>query len=255
MSVSATDFRKTGENNQPSAIRGSVKMSESGNYKIGEFEIEALRSSRIFWGLSDDEFKNALSRGRARSENYKKGAIVAEADSRRDEFMILLNGRIQGVREHEGGELDFVQLFVPGEICGLDIVCSVTRRCPFRLQALDDISLVNIDYDGMFFGDIPRIEEKKLRDGVTRSLANESLRRLHKIDVLYRRALRERISVYLRNLCIVQNSKKIELNMDREQFAQYLGVNRSALSHELSRMRSDGLISFHKGSFTVLEDL
>jgi Mn-dependent DtxR family transcriptional regulator len=43
--------------------------------------------------------------------------------------------------------------------------------------------------------------------------------------------------------------------MDREQFAQYLGVNRSALSHELARMREDGLIEFHKGSFKVLKEL
>ena len=230
-------------------------MSEFVNYKIGELEKTALHSSRLFRELSDEEFENALFRGRARGARYEKGAIIAEAESRRNEFMILLDGRVQGVREHEGGELDFVQLFVPGEICGLDIVCSVTRKCPFRLQTLDTTDLVYIDYDGMFFGKVSRNEEEKLRDGVTRSLANESLRRLHKIDVLYRRALRERVIVYLRNLSIICNSKKIELNMDREQLAQYLGVNRSALSHELSQMQRDGIINFRRGSFTILRDL
>jgi len=182
-------------------------------------------------------------------------ATVAEAESRKSEFMILLSGRIQGVREHEDGEQDFVQLFMPGEVCGLDIVCSATRKYPFRLQALDETEVVAIDFDGLFSGNIPQPDEQKLRGGVTQTLANESLRRLHKIDVLYRRALRDRVCVFLNNLCTLTGSKDVQINMDREQFAQYLGVNRSALSRELARMREDGLIDFHKGSFTVLKEL
>jgi len=230
-------------------------MGEFENYRIGEREKAALRVARVFRSLSNAEFEAALKRGRARGARYEKGATVAEAESRKSEFMILLSGRIQGVREQEGGELDFVQLFIPGEICGLDIVCSVSRKCPFRLQALDETDVVFIDYDGIFSGEIPRLEEQKLREGVTRALATESLRRLHKIDVLYRRALRDRIVVYFRNICALTGQKSLELNMNREQFAQYLGVNRSALSHELARMREDGLIDFHKGSFRILKEL
>jgi len=230
-------------------------MDKSGNYRIGEREKAALRVTRVFRGLPEDEFDAALKRGLARGARYEKGATIAEAESRRGEFMILISGRIQGVREQEGGSQDFVQLFVPGEICGLDIVCSATRRCPFRLQALDETDLVCIDYDAMFSGKIPAGAEQKLREGVCRALANESIRRLHKIDVLYRRALRDRVCVYLRNLSILTGSDSVETNMDREQFAQYLGVNRSALSHELSMMRKDGLIDFRKSSFTLLKEL
>ena len=230
-------------------------MNGSGSYKIGEREKAALRVTRLFRGLSGDAFEAALARGRARGERYDKGSAVAEAESVRREFMVLLSGRLQGVREHESGAQDFVQLFVPGEICGLDIVCSVSRKCPFRLQTLDKTDMVLIDYEGMFSGKIPHIDEQKLREGVTLTLATESLRRLHKIDVLYRRALRDRIIVYLRNLSVLNGSRHVEANMNREQFAQYLGVNRSALSHELALMRDDGLIEFHKGSFEILGEL
>jgi len=230
-------------------------MSEFENYRIGEREKTALRITRVFRGLPDAEFEAALKRGLARGARYKKCATVAEAESRKTEFMVLLEGRIQGVREQEGGILDFVQLFVPGEICGLDIVCSATRRCPFRLQTLEEADLVFINYDAMFSGKMTMIAEKKLREGVTQALANESLRRLHKIDVLYRRALRDRVYIYLQNLRVLTGSNHIETNMDREQFAQYLGVNRSALSHELSMMRADGLIDFRKGAFTILKEL
>ena len=230
-------------------------MSGGKSFKPGEREKAALHATRLFRSLTDAEFESALVRGRACGVMYEKGETVAEAESRRSDLLVLVSGRLQGVREHEDGSQDFVQLFVPGEVCGLDIVCSSSRKCPFRLQALDETSIVHIDYDGMFSGRAPHAGEQKLREGVTQTLATESLRRLHKIDVLYRRALRDRVSVYLRNLSILSGSKQVETNMDREQFAQYLGVNRSALSHELSLMREDGLIDFKKGSFTILREL
>ena len=76
-------------------------MSEFENYKIGEREKAALRITRVFRGLSDPDFEAALKRGYARGARYEKGVTVAEAESRRIEFMVLLSGRIQGVREHE----------------------------------------------------------------------------------------------------------------------------------------------------------
>ena len=228
-------------------------MGESENYIIGEKEKSVLQKLRLFRSLSDEAFETALMKGRARGVCYDKGSTVSEAESCRSEFMVLLSGRIQGVRDHEDGKQDFVQLFAPGEICGLDIVCSATRKCPFRLQALDGTRVVTIDYDGMVSGNISREEEQKLMHSVVQTLAGESLRRLHKVDVLYRRSLRDRVIVFLNNLYSLTGSKNVEINMDREQFAQYLGVNRSALSHELAQMREEGLIEFHKGSFKILD--
>ena len=230
-------------------------MSESESYKIGEREKKAIYSSRLFSGLPGAEFEAILNRSRARGIRYKNGATVVEAESRLDGFMILLSGHLQGARENENGDLEFIQLYMPGEICGLDIVCSETRKCLFRIKALDEVDLVFLDYDGMFSGKTLRRSVQKLQDGVNRYLANESLKRLHKIDILYRRSLREKVVVYLRNLSALSNSKKLELNMNREQLAGYLGVNRSSLSEELSKMQKDGLINFHKSSFTILGEL
>jgi CRP-like cAMP-binding protein len=49
-----------------------------------------------------------------------------------------------------------------------------------------------------------------------------------------------------------QGKDSFDIGMDREQLAQYLGVNRSALSHELSVMRREGLIDFTKSRFKLL---
>jgi CRP-like cAMP-binding protein len=83
-------------------------------------------------------------------------------------------------------------------------------------------------------------------------IADESMRKQYKIDVLYKKSLRARISTFLQHMSEKTQSPRFDIGMNREQLAQYLGVNRSALSHELSLMQQDGLIGFTKSRFELL---
>jgi hypothetical protein len=97
-----------------------------------------------------------------------------------------------------------------------------------------------------------------VKDAVTanilRMLADDSMRKQYKIDVLYKKSLRSRIRIFLLHMTEKTDSPSFDIGMDREQLARFLGVNRSALSHELSLMRRDGLIVFTKSRFELLPD-
>jgi CRP-like cAMP-binding protein len=69
---------------------------------------------------------------------------------------------------------------------------------------------------------------------------------------LYKKQLRERIITFLQHMQNKTGSDSFDIGMDREHFAQYLGVNRTALSHALSLMREDGLIEFKRDHFEIL---
>lgn len=64
--------------------------------------------------------------------------------------------------------------------------------------------------------------------------------------------IRERVSVYLAGQSARAGSRRFRIPYDRQQMADYLGVERTALSKELSKMRVDGLIAFRKNEFTLL---
>ena len=68
------------------------------------------------------------------------------------------------------------------------------------------------------------------------------------------KSIRERVLSYLSELAISSGSVHFTLPFSRQELADYLGVDRSALSNELSKMQKDGLIAFHKNDFTLLED-
>ncbi len=73
-----------------------------------------------------------------------------------------------------------------------------------------------------------------------RILADKCVRLLYKTDVLSRQSLRDKIMTFFSIMHKKSQSESFMLKMTREQFAQYLCVNRSALSRELSRMQNEG---------------
>lgn len=69
------------------------------------------------------------------------------------------------------------------------------------------------------------------------------------------KAIRERLFSYFSQQVSAQRSNKIVIPFDRQQLADYLNLDRSALSKELGKMRKDGLIEFHKNSFVIKTDM
>ena len=58
--------------------------------------------------------------------------------------------------------------------------------------------------------------------------------------------------VYLNVLAKKSGGNTVQVKMSREQMARYLCVNRSALSNELNKMKREGIIDFHRGTFRIL---
>jgi len=84
-------------------------------------------------------------------------------------------------------------------------------------------------------------------------IANENIRKQHKIEIISQNGLRDRILTCLRMFSRRRRSSSFAISFTREEFADYLCVNRSALSHELSKMQQEGILTFRKDHFTLHE--
>ena len=84
-------------------------------------------------------------------------------------------------------------------------------------------------------------------------LADDNIKLIYKTEVLSKRALRDRIMAYLTIMQDKRGSNSFKIMMNQEQFAQYLCVNRSALSYELNQMKRDGILRFHKDLYEILK--
>ena len=86
-------------------------------------------------------------------------------------------------------------------------------------------------------------------------VSQENMKKEHRLAILYQKGLRDRIMEYLTMQAEKQGSGCITIPFSREELASFLCVNRTALSHELSKMRAEGIIEFRKNRFTLTGNL
>jgi CRP-like cAMP-binding protein len=214
-----------------------------------------MMKTRLFGGFGPEECTLLRRLSEAAPRSCAAGELIAAEGSIVDFFAIVTEGRLLCEKNSYGGQTELLQTCVAGETIGLDVACTVTKRAPFRLICLTNAELLVFRYDALMrrstlYGSL----YERLSANLIYFLANENIKKLYKIDVLYKRSLRERIMVFLRNMEARTGESSFRIHMNREQFAQYLGVNRSSLSHELSLMRSEGLLRFRKDYFELMND-
>ena len=92
----------------------------------------------------------------------------------------------------------------------------------------------------------------EMQEALTHMLADSNIKMSNKIEILAEKGLRDRIMIYLNILRMKSGTDTVTVRLSREQLAQFLCVNRSALSNELSKMKKEGIIDFKGPRFKIL---
>jgi CRP-like cAMP-binding protein len=206
----------------------------------------------IFEGVSPDDIEKLKRALKLRVRVMKDGEILVDEGERTDVFWLLASGGLQGARCYSDGGVDLVQLYAPGDAVCLDVVFTRTRKSLLQISCVKFAEVIAVDRDILLGASVRGVVREIITGNILRILADDSMRKQYKIDVLYKKSLRARVRTFLIHMAEKTDSSSFDIGMDREQFARFLGVNRSALSHELSLMRLDGLILFSKSRFELL---
>lgn len=175
--------------------------------------------------------------------------IIFSEEEQVNGIAILHSGTVRGEKFHLEGNVDLMYMYQKGEIFGAEAAASRLRTSPLTYIANEDAVAIFIG-----FTDILRSEySMPLMLALLHILADDNIKKLYKIETLSKRGLRDRIMTYLRIISRKADADTFTIHMDREQFAQYLCVNRSALSYELNKMKREGLIDFKKDKFRIIE--
>ena len=145
--------------------------------------------------------------------------------------------------------MHLMHMYRHGEIFGIEAATSRKRSSPMTYIANEDTTILLASLVRMENS----IHAKALIKSLMHLLADDNIKKLYKIETLAKRGLRERIMVHLRIMERKAGAQSFSIHMKREQFAQYLCVNRSALSYELNEMKREGLIDFKKDVFKILK--
>ncbi|MBR0455507.1 MAG: Crp/Fnr family transcriptional regulator [Firmicutes bacterium] len=210
--------------------------------------LESIIDSGLLNELKKTDYMEAFEQLKISGRSYKPGETIFFEGDVIDKFCIIRKGSVRSEKTYLNGEVHIVDIFDEGSVFGLAFAVSRSR-----VTALDFISNESSE---IVFVSMHSIQKNKFSSEMNKSLtfmlADSNIKMSNKIEILAERGLRDRILVYLNVLRVKSGSDTVTVKMSREQLAQYLCVNRSALSNELSKMKKEGLIDFKGPKFTIL---
>ena len=166
----------------------------------------------------------------------------------------MISGKVNILYYYEDGSYSLAASETPPRVLALDLIATRSKRSPYFAVAAEDSVVFSFPSHLILqAGSLPETERQIALNNLLIMLSHLHMQKEKHLTVLSRNGLRNRVMTYLSLQAQWKNSNSFEIPFSREELAAYLCVNRSALSHELSLMRKEGLIDFSKNHFKLLK--
>lgn len=210
-------------------------------------------SSPLFAGIGPEDLQTMLSCIGYSVCSYPKGSVIAPEDEPIRRIGILLSGTVDMVKEDLWGNKTTILRLHRDELFGETFACGEDDRSPVTFFASEDARILFLPFRKvMHTCSRSCVFHRQLVENMVRVIAEKNRELLRKVEVVSKKALREKILAYLSIQSQQQGSRYFTLPLNRTELADYLCADRSAVSRELSAMRAEGLIDFDRSLFRIL---
>lgn len=214
---------------------------------------ERMARIPLFRGLDPGDLKSLVNCLGAFSRSYDKGEAVLTAGSRIDHVGIALSGSIQIVRDDIAGNRTILTNIGEFELFAEVFACSSEDTVPISAYALEESTVMWIQFRKIITTcSSACVFHTKLIENMMRLMADKNLMLNRKLDYLSKRSIREKLTAYLLSQAEQQNNLLFTIPFSRNELADYLCIDRSALSRELGKMKAEGLIDYYLDQFKIL---
>lgn len=214
--------------------------------------LSVLRKCALFYGLSDDEILSSLHCIKAEAETREKNEYILRAGDKTDRIGLLASGNALVIQEDLWGNRNVITKLVPGDffaesfavIPDAVLSVSVIATEPCRIIKMDTTRLLSMCSSACDH------HSRLIRNLVT-ALAGKMLLFNDKITHMSKRKTRDKLLSYLSAESFRQNSLSFDIPFDRQQLADFLCVERAAMSVELSKLQKEGMLKTDHSHFEL----
>jgi CRP-like cAMP-binding protein len=215
--------------------------------------LEILSKCPLFDGIRNDELPRMLRCLGAKVEVFdKKYTIFAEGTPARH-IGIVLSGKAQISQVDYYGNRSILSHIRPAEVFAEAFACAATASLPITVTASEHSEIMLIECDHILHTCSNHCDfHQRLIYNLMKDLATKTVLFHRRIDITSKRTTREKLLAYLTQEAKEAGSKCFDIPFDRQELADYLEVDRSGLSAEISKLRREGIIDNKKNHFVLL---
>ena len=212
-----------------------------------------LRRTRLFAGIEEKELLEKCECLKAKVCDYKKGEFVFRQGEYLNRIMIVVKGSLHIQREDYWGNRSIVHVAEVGEVLGEEYVAPDSGALSHDVVAAEESAVAFFDMRKMLTVCAnPCKFHTTVLQNLFFTISEKNRKLVQKLGHMEKRTTREKLVSYLSEEAERQNSPAFTIPFNRQQLADYLAVDRSAMSNELCKMRDDGLLVFDKNRFELL---
>lgn len=212
-----------------------------------------LKKCPLFDQINDEDLIKLLTCFGAKVDFFDKKYTIFSEGSPTRYIGIVLSGSAQIIQIDYNGNRSILSNVGPAEMFAEAFACAGIRSMPVSVIAQEPSEIMLIDSEHILHTCSNNCGfHRQIIFNLMRDLAKKTIIFHQKIDVISKRTTREKLMAYLSLQAKKAESNRFEIPFDRQELADYLEVERSGLSAEISKMKKEGIIDSYKSYFEIL---
>ena len=230
-----------------SMLNFQQKWSDMKNY------MEMLQTCPLFAGILPDELLGLLDcLGGSKLYTLKGQPIFREGDPA-THLGIVLEGAVRMERQDYYGNRSIIAHIGPGELFAETYACAGVQALPISVVADENSHVLIVDCRRITVSCCNACSfHSRIIHNLLYLVATKNILFDRKLQVTAKRTTREKLMAYLMDQMKLQGNPSFTIPYDRQELADYLEVDRSGLSAEISKLRKEGVLESHKNYFRIL---
>lgn len=212
-----------------------------------------IKNSPVFYGMNDEELRGLLECFNARIRRYEKDEMIIRQGDMIANIYLILDGEVNIEKDSYWGRRIIISRLSRNDNLALSFVGSKDVESSVDAIAIKDTLVLVLSYEkctSMCQNACTR--HKVLINNLFQILSKENIELIQKIENVSQKTIRDKLLTYLSNEAQKRHSNSFDIHFNRQDLADYLNVDRSAMSFELSKLQKEGLIEYSKNHFELL---
>ena len=210
-----------------------------------------LSKTTLFKGHSESEIESVLNCLAYSIRSFHKDEVIYHTGDQVNDVGLILSGSVQIESINILGDKSILGIFSSGEVFAESYACTPNTPIMVDVLALEKSEILFINIPSIFSENSICHHGTKILQNLLQISSEKNLTLSMRIFHTAPKTIRARLLSFFSEQTNLQKSMHITIPMNRQQLADYLGVDRTALSKELSKMKEDGLLDYRKNEFTI----